>query len=809
MRHTAACRPVPDATVLSIASYSAAPRPRASHDEFVTRRARSRADSRQSEALASSDGARPPPKPGPVDIVLVHGIGRQREGANLVTFSNQLVRVLRAEFGRDAVVQTDTHLRGAAPARTTLTIGDVEEAGACSVTIREAHWADAFHPPKTRAVLLWALKLAPLAVVARSVHIVRNAVWRWWDHPLEWWRIVFAAVLAVVVWPLSVLVIAAVLVSSLVRPLIPIRFLKEALATFELGVSEVLGDAYLFIISEADRSAIQTVVGDELRRVDKRPVIVIAHSQGAQVAVDAIAEHSAEVDELVTVGAAIGQIEWFRRLYQVPGLRWAAAAAPLLFYGGLCVAAWSITQLGQDEYGTTWTFSGARAFIGGLAFAAVASTLVHSVLPVRIFREEDKRRLSSVRRWTNIEATADPVSAGSLVDLAYEGATERIITNRSNFLTDHTAYFDNAEVMRVIKWRLLHVVTGDEPDSRVREHDDRCRRARYESSRHLAVMRLALVTLAIATGVRLAPTWTERANAWWAQVTPSPLAGPMDWLGSLDYQGIQVRQVFLGACIVALAGVLYLPILAFIAVWRANDLGPQDGRWVPSIAWVLDAALIVSCVALAAGQLESPTSLVDGAGVAFSLTMQVLVVALLFEGLARIPSPVRRRVVRTLGPRTGWLPAVLTLFLGAFTHALLKPHAADELIKYRFSNLVVWLGLGAMLIASAGLTNFLNSRRVLEGQEWTGFAIADKPAPGPAGRRLGIVLVAASATVYAWYGLDQNAVGRRLLLLAATLVAAVVVLVEDDNRLRARLAFGGSLSVLFVIQLVDWTMRHD
>ena len=756
----------------------------------------------QFDALASNGDA-PTSGVGPIDVVLVHGIGTQREGTTVTSFSNHLARALRAEFGSDAVTQTNTYIRDASPARTTLTLTDTSDRAPWSVTIREAHWADVFHPPKTRAVLGWALLLAPLAVVVRSVHIVRNAVWRWWDHPLDWWRIVFASVIAVAAWPISVVLIASVLFSSVVRPLIPIRFLKEALARFEVVVSEVLGDAYLFIISEADRSAIQTVVGDQLERSDGRPVVLIAHSQGAQIAVDAIAERFAKVNELITVGAAIGQIEWFRRLYQEPFRKWLVVGAPGVFYGALGFVVWSMTQLGEDAHGTTWTVSGFQAFVAGVVYAGMALWIGHHVLPFYIFREEEKRRLSSVEHWTNIEATADPVSAGELVGLAYGGATERIITNRSNVLTDHTTYFENAEVMRVVKWRLHRALTGNEPDSQAQERDDRSRRVRYQSSRYLAVMRLLIATLVITTAMSLAPSWTVRANTLWEVVTPGQLAGFMNWFGALGSYGIQVREVFLGVCILAAACLIYLLVLGLIAAWRIEGFGPRGLRLFRVIAWILDAALVAFCVTVVNWHDQSLASLVDAIEVASTLT----IAALLVVGLACIPGAVRRRLVRIAGAGAGWALAAPAMFAGTFTLTVLKPVDIDDFGYARWTNLMIWLGLGLLFIVLVRLTNYLNGLSTSEEKEWVGFSIADKPAPGIVGRWLGVVLVVTALTGYAWFELDQYAI-RRLILIAGTFLAALVAFLED-YKLRARLSFGGALSLLFAIQLVDFTTRHD
>src|SRR5690242_10666433 len=137
-----------------------------------------------------------------VEIVLVHGIGRQQQGATLAGFANRFGRSLRARFGAESVTQSATHLRSVPVASTTFALKSPQHDLDHVVRIREAFWAESFHPPKTGAVLRWALVLAPLAVAARGVHLVQYSVWRWWDHPLHWWRIVLAGAFALASWPL-------------------------------------------------------------------------------------------------------------------------------------------------------------------------------------------------------------------------------------------------------------------------------------------------------------------------------------------------------------------------------------------------------------------------------------------------------------------------------------------------------------------------------------------------------------------------------------------------------------------------------
>lgn len=255
-----------------------------------------------------------------VGVLLVHGIGQQRPGATTVAFLDGLMVAFRSDPVREVTAtQTEARLRGSgspSTGRVTLTWQEPGEGErTLQVHVREAHWADSFYPAKPLAVLRWILWVGPLTLVTRSIESIDVAFRRWHAHPLHWWRIVAALIALVVVPPIAVLLVVAVGSLSLVRPLIPVPWLKDAIGRVQIVLSAVLGDSYLYLVSETDASAIRTVVRDGLSDLSTcTSVVVCAHSQGAQVAVDAIPESEHQPTHLITYGAGIGQLAWLRFL---------------------------------------------------------------------------------------------------------------------------------------------------------------------------------------------------------------------------------------------------------------------------------------------------------------------------------------------------------------------------------------------------------------------------------------------------------------------------------------------------------------
>jgi len=261
-------------------------------------------------------------------FVFVHGIGTQGAGRTLLQHTSNLVRwidstgtrsltSLRVDVEQATVAGLEPH-----SVRLRLWLQDGDDApvrAQATVVATEAHWADSFLPPRSTDTLRWMLGRAPALIIVRAVDGQRAAWHRWWSCPLQWWRIVAAGLLMVLAIPAFWSLFLVLTASTGVRVLVPIPAVRRALATLETILTQVIGDSQVFSEDPVQRAALVTEVRTAVRAAaETAPVlVVVAHSQGAAVTVDALTGTDVHCS-LVTLGSGILPLRTLRVVQAFP-----------------------------------------------------------------------------------------------------------------------------------------------------------------------------------------------------------------------------------------------------------------------------------------------------------------------------------------------------------------------------------------------------------------------------------------------------------------------------------------------------------
>lgn len=371
------------------------------------------------EELAFPDEARRPKalEAGPperIGVVFVHGVGSQAQSSTVREFGEPLLDRLREwHRARDLPFRMiwsrlSYGAKTEEPARFSLLIPEcVDDAGHARRRqiwiLQEAWWAARLEAPPLPVIALWTLR------------IFGRTVWRLWLGFLgrieappggvlavrPWWAQLFERTGAVlllmgtvvggivgIVILLAVLLVAQLPLLGAVERFILFRALRSLLV-------DNIGDFYVFLHDEIQalhvRRGVAEAISWLLRRGGCERVLVMGHSQGTVVALDALASEDvdpadrARVTTLVTVGSALNNA-WAEEDTEVDGV----AARPIP------------RALPQDP--------GRTAPLG----------------------------------WLNVWSEYDPVSGGPF-DLDPDPAEELRVTNELSVLTDHGGYVRNPE----------------------------------------------------------------------------------------------------------------------------------------------------------------------------------------------------------------------------------------------------------------------------------------------------------------------------------------------------------------------------
>ena len=268
-------------------------------------------------------------------VLFVHGIGTQRARNTVVPWGDELVRVIREATANNAVVTVDRARPGsgtsAEPAEAEVTIVSKDSSERWLLT--EAWWAESFPAPTYGELVSWSVRAVPWSLVvgiahrySRSVAVevgpdghprqpsTKRKVWAW---------LVGAAQLgaALVFSPFLVLILAIMLVLGL----LPIAQLRTFILSAQRVLTGAIGDSLAFVESPHRHALIRTRIIESLERLQAKcdRTVVVAHSQGAAVSLDALDLISEANDStgtsklpegLVTFGSGVHQLASLRAL---------------------------------------------------------------------------------------------------------------------------------------------------------------------------------------------------------------------------------------------------------------------------------------------------------------------------------------------------------------------------------------------------------------------------------------------------------------------------------------------------------------
>jgi hypothetical protein len=233
----------------------------------------------------------------------VHGIGSQPQRETLVRWGDALVEVLaavrRPSSGGEAAAAGEP-LLGVRVEEAKAGSGAVEEPAEATLVLRgpdggeeswlltEAWWADAFPPPTYAELVSWSVRAAPWSI---ALHVAQ----RYWQAARRggaWWRgwalarAVVEVLLALALSPLLVALLAAMLLVGL----LPVPQLRALILTVQSTLTATVGDSLAFVGSPLRAALVRTRVRQALARLEERcrRTVVVAHSQGAAVVLEAL-----------------------------------------------------------------------------------------------------------------------------------------------------------------------------------------------------------------------------------------------------------------------------------------------------------------------------------------------------------------------------------------------------------------------------------------------------------------------------------------------------------------------------------------
>ena len=225
-------------------------------------------------------------------VLLVHGIGTQPSGDTLVRWGDVLLKTIRRATRDRVRVQINTAYRSSETTPenpTTAVVGLTSPAGEKeSWLFLDGWWADVFLSPSYRELVSWSVRAVPWAI---AIHVAQN----YWnategEKPRRNVKHIAIAILQLLVGlalaPLFVILLAL----TLFLGLLPIPKMRSFILAIQSTLVSTVGDCLAFVESPMRAALIRTRLLNRLRWLKERcdHTIVIAHSQGAAVVLDAL-----------------------------------------------------------------------------------------------------------------------------------------------------------------------------------------------------------------------------------------------------------------------------------------------------------------------------------------------------------------------------------------------------------------------------------------------------------------------------------------------------------------------------------------
>ena len=237
------------------------------------------------------------------------------------------------------------------------------------------------------------------------------------------------------------------LIAATALPAVVLLSLSDRLRSIVVGF---IGDSYALLHEDGSHNAIVDRVAADLSWIESAaggaPVVIVAHSQGAEVARRALAGRAPEtppVAGLMTFGAGIAKLDAVDKLRGQR--RRSLGAFALRGLSAACVCLAPILLLAGDA--VTWPLVAAAAAL--VAAAAIALGLARRELQRIVGARLEPGALGidarQVSHWTDLHASHDLVSEGDLPVAQCTRGFSRTVVNRRSMLLDHVAYWHNVE----------------------------------------------------------------------------------------------------------------------------------------------------------------------------------------------------------------------------------------------------------------------------------------------------------------------------------------------------------------------------
>src|SRR4051794_33486667 len=267
-------------------------------------------------------------------VLLVHGIGTQPPRDTLVRWGDALLNVIgRATQNQVVPTVGQAHAGDRPDDKSAEVVVDLCYAeGTEKWLLAEGWWADCFPAPTYSELVSWSVRALPWSI---ALHIAQ----RYWQavpsasRTRERWayaKAIFELLGAMALAPVFIALLALVLVLGL----LPIPQLRSLILSAQTTLIGTVGDSLVFVESPIRAALIRNRILEGLQRVKERceRTIVIAHSQGAAIAFDALGgipqapdddENSTSAasppsgpvpDTLLTFGSGVNQLASLRFL---------------------------------------------------------------------------------------------------------------------------------------------------------------------------------------------------------------------------------------------------------------------------------------------------------------------------------------------------------------------------------------------------------------------------------------------------------------------------------------------------------------
>ena len=259
-------------------------------------------------------------------ILFVHGIGTQPAGDTITRWGDTLIKA-NAQATNGSVVATveraGKDLEGGDGERIEARLRLEHAAKSEHWLLAEGWWAESFLEPTYVEFFSWGVRALPWAL---TTHIAQR-YWLAKSGRTPKWYAVTLALLKLFLGLLFAPVVLLLLLLALAAGLLPIPALRGMLLSAQRLFTATVGDSLVFIESPIRAGLIKTRILEGLDALQRRceRTVVVAHSQGAAVAVEALGgiaglnePPAKQPDTLITFGAGTNPLSVLRRSETLP-----------------------------------------------------------------------------------------------------------------------------------------------------------------------------------------------------------------------------------------------------------------------------------------------------------------------------------------------------------------------------------------------------------------------------------------------------------------------------------------------------------